>query len=240
MVSAIFYYSNYRLPMVDIQQSWSLSVEEQFYFLWPVVIVLLGMRRATLGCALALIVAPVFRALTDLNYWNVTIAAFAKEFPFECACDAIAIGCLLAIFRERLWSIRTYRTVVDSPLVWSIALVALAIWIANPSSIIRNTISIPVLNVGIAMLLDRYMRMPLTVIGRMLNAGPVAWLGTVSYSLYLWQQPWMFSGLFVPLRLLGAFVCATTSFYLVERPGLRLRRSLERRFKEGTRLGIAV
>jgi peptidoglycan/LPS O-acetylase OafA/YrhL len=57
-----------------------------------------------------------------------------------------------------------------------------------------------------------------------LNLAPVAWLGRISYSLYLWQQPFcnapsVHSGYVVLLAL--AFAC--TSYYAVEQPLLRFR-----------------
>ena len=68
---------------------------------------------------------------------------------------------------------------------------------------------------------------------RILNVGPVVWLGRISYSLYLWQQifvfdrhrrPWYF--------ILFAVGAASLSYYLVERPMLQLRE--KRVVKTGT------
>jgi peptidoglycan/LPS O-acetylase OafA/YrhL len=62
--------------------------------------------------------------------------------------------------------------------------------------------------------------------GAVLNSAPVVWVGLLSYSLYLWQQPFLvFDG---PLnnffvRLLLTFVMAYVSYRLVEQPMLRLR-----------------
>ena len=66
----------------------------------------------------------------------------------------------------------------------------------------------------------------------MLNWKPLAFVGTLSYSLYLWQQLFLnrTSGAAIagfPLNLVLAFAAAATSFYLVEQPALRLRRRLE-------------
>jgi len=59
---------------------------------------------------------------------------------------------------------------------------------------------------------------------RVLNWGPVVWLGQISYSLYLWQEPFcadrhMRSGYLV----FAAIACATLSYYFIERPMLRVR-----------------
>jgi len=76
------------------------------------------------------------------------------------------------------------------------------------------------------MVLDRYMRMPHTIIGRGLNWAPVAWLGTLSYSLYLWQQPWMAGTVPLPwyIKIGGALLCAAASYYWIEKPCLALRK----------------
>ena len=50
---------------------------------------------------------------------------------------------------------------------------------------------------------------------------PLAWLGTVSYSLYLWQQPFYFLSegqMNVVLALAAVFAAAILSYFLVERP----------------------
>ena len=57
-----------------------------------------------------------------------------------------------------------------------------------------------------------------------LNWAPVAWLGQISYSLYLWQQPFCYSpSLRSPYFTVFGLLCACASYYCVERPMLRLR-----------------
>lgn len=65
-------------------------------------------------------------------------------------------------------------------------------------------------------------------IGRLLNWRPLVWVGTLSYSLYLWQEPFLnhFRPSRVttyPLNLALAVACAIASFYLVEQPILTWR-----------------
>jgi len=76
------------------------------------------------------------------------------------------------------------------------------------------------------------MRRPRGALGALLELQPLAWLGRISYSVYLWQE--MF---FVwddarsaalgalqspPWRLLLVLACAAASYYGLEKPGLRL------------------
>ena len=61
-----------------------------------------------------------------------------------------------------------------------------------------------------------------------LNAGPVAWVGRVSYSLYLWQEPFLRAAgtaavKTFPLNLAVTFGAASLSHYVIERPCARLR-----------------
>jgi peptidoglycan/LPS O-acetylase OafA/YrhL len=59
---------------------------------------------------------------------------------------------------------------------------------------------------------------------RVLNWGPVVWLGKISYSLYLWQQPFCADPALRSWSLVSlALVFACLSYYLVEVPVLRLR-----------------
>lgn len=220
----LLFYADYylhpgRVAGVAIGQFWSLSVEEQFYFFWPAALVLLGSRRAPYACAILLLTAPTFRLLSAFGIWPTW-----PDFAFESVCDALATGCLLALLRDRLWSMRAYRRVVEGPVLGCFAGFALALTFIGVPVVVRYAVGIPLLNVSIVMLLDRYMRMPTsTIVGRILNAAPIAWVGTISYSLYLWQQPWMFSTWPLVVRVCAALACATISFYLVERPMLRLR-----------------
>jgi len=222
---AVFYYANYKgWDVVLVGHFWSLSVVEQFYFLWPAALVFLGTRRASYGCVALLFTAPLFRMLSAMGSWPT------PECAFECVCDALATGCLLALLRDTLWKNVYYRMMVKDPMASAVAVFGGVLTCAGFPDFVRYVIGIPLLNVGIAMVLDRYMRLSReTIVGRLLNLAPVVWVGTISYSLYLWQQPWMFSHLPIAAKFCGALACATASFWLVERPALRLRaRIMER------------
>jgi peptidoglycan/LPS O-acetylase OafA/YrhL len=220
------FFSDYVTPQDALGHTWSLSVEEQFYLLWPGAIVLLGLRRALYACAALLVIAPTFRVLVDLSLW--------PEKPmrgFECVADALACGCILACAREQLWNNPLYRRLVSSPYVALIpvaTLLFMAVTIVD-ARILYHTVGISLLNFGLVLMLDRYMRFPETTwTGRWLNWAPIAWIGTISYSLYLWQEPIACTTGYLPaiVRVLGALALATASRYFIELPFLALRRKL--------------
>jgi peptidoglycan/LPS O-acetylase OafA/YrhL len=220
------FFSDYETPHDALGHTWSLAVEEQFYLLWPGVIVLLGLRRAFYVCVALLVIAPTFRMLVDLSLW--------PEKPmrgFECVADALACGCILACVREKLWNNRFYQRLVSSPYVGLIPLATLLFMalVALRARILYDTIGIAMLNFGLVLMLDRYMRFPdSTRTGRWLNWAPVVWIGTISYSLYLWQEPLATTTRHLPVivTVLGALALATASRYFIELPFLALRRRL--------------
>jgi peptidoglycan/LPS O-acetylase OafA/YrhL len=72
-------------------------------------------------------------------------------------------------------------------------------------------------------------------LGRLLNTRPLVFVGTLSYSIYLWQQIFLNRGSTstisaFPLNLTLALMAALVSYYLVERPFLRWRPRLERQW----------
>jgi peptidoglycan/LPS O-acetylase OafA/YrhL len=72
---------------------------------------------------------------------------------------------------------------------------------------------------------------PQDAVGRFLNLRPMRFLGKLSYSLYLWQQLF-FHRSFIPmfpLNVLGTTGIASASYFLLEKPFLKLRSSLRRK-----------
>jgi peptidoglycan/LPS O-acetylase OafA/YrhL len=89
------------------------------------------------------------------------------------------------------------------------------------------------MTVLIALCIDRVVSIPDDATGRLLNQPYVAFIGRLSYSLYMWQQLFLARGTVTvwtswPVNLIAVFVCALASFYLVEEPISRFRAKLQR------------
>jgi peptidoglycan/LPS O-acetylase OafA/YrhL len=230
---AIIFAANYiHVPLV-VGHTWSLAVEEQFYLLWPAML-LLGLRKSHVACITILFAAPLFRLSAFLGLWPTS-----PRYAFECVADALAIGCLLAILRDRLWENSVYRRFVSSPLSLLPLLMAILLIAVEQKNrgAIYYTAGLSTLNLGIAIALDRYMRVPGSMIGRLLNLAPVVWFGVLSYSLYLWQQLFAWAPLPTALKLLFMIGCAALSYYAIERPFQRLRRWVEVRMPAAVKQG---
>jgi len=211
-----------------VGHTWSLSVEEQFYLLWPAVLILARTRRAILIAAGVVLAAPLVRlALWEL--WRLPIGA-----RFETVADAIAVGCVLAGIREWLHRTPGYTRLLSSPLFVLVPILAIAANLTHDHPVAYYLVGFGVVNVCVVLCVDWAVTYPEGAIGRVLNAGPVVFLGVMSYSLYLWQQPFLHRASSAaiasfPLNILLALACALASYYLVERPSLRLRRRIEKR-----------
>jgi peptidoglycan/LPS O-acetylase OafA/YrhL len=89
------------------------------------------------------------------------------------------------------------------------------------------------MNLAIALTIDRSVRVSGDWARRLLDSRLLVSMGVLSYSLYLWQEPFLnrFSRGEVtcfPINLLLTFGAAAASHYLVERPLLKLRQRLRR------------
>jgi peptidoglycan/LPS O-acetylase OafA/YrhL len=232
MVHGLTYTSNY-YPTRSwfLGHTWSLSVEEQFYLLWPALLVLAGRRRAIVVAAAALLVVPVIRiASWELMRWS----GDGIGHRFETVADAIAAGCVLAGIRPWLHASASYKRVLASPWFAVVPAVVVGANLLHDHPVLYFGAGLTLTNVGIALCLDRCVTLPTGWTGRILNAAPLVFVGIISYSLYLWQQIFLnrdsASAISAfPLNLILAVSAALSSYFIVEQPALRFRRWLEKR-----------
>jgi len=208
---------------------WSLSVEEQFYLIWPCTFVLLRPKRTGWVAAGVILFGPVARSAAWL-FLRGTPYRDLEMFPM--VADSLAMGCLLATIggwlESKKWYLWLFRPAS------SVGLVALVCGINRfMGYTIVSVLGASILNASLAILIHRSVYCSRDWAGRILNWKPVAFVGVLSYSLYLWQQLFLNrnSSAWVnefPQNLFFAVAAALASYFLLEKPFLRLRRRLRR------------
>ena len=230
--TALTYTKNYACGAWVDGHLWSLSVEEQFYLLWPAALVFLPRRFAVgLAVLMLLLVAPGSRAVEYL----VGHRAF---FWLSSNADALMMGCLAGLYCQ---SAPLTRLVFWRPALGRVA----AITLASIPVYLGSHLMLGAANVLFGQTLQAlaaaYLVLSFTQVRRgwtyrFFNTRPVQALGVLSYSLYLWQQlfvstPTDLNGvssptLVFPLNVGAAFCMAVLSYRLIERPLLGVRRAL--------------
>ena len=206
---------------------WSLSVEEQFYLIWPLTFVFLSTRKVGWVALGVILFGPVARSLAWL-FLRGTAYQDLEMFPM--VADSLAMGCLLAKTSDWLegksWYLRFFHPIYSSSI-----LVLILLLNRLGGYTVVGVFGTSLINVAIAVLIHRSIYFSQDWVGRFLNWRPVVFIGLLSYSIYLWQQlflnrsstSWVNT---FPQNLLLAFAAALGSYFLLERPLLKLRQRL--------------
>jgi peptidoglycan/LPS O-acetylase OafA/YrhL len=235
-VTALTYTTNF-LPRSGagwaLGHTWSLSVEEHFYLVWPPAFVILGRRWAWYLLAAACVSGPLIRYFL----WSTMRDRINLGFVTPARIDSIAFGCLLAYLATSSHGVRWSEFAAR----WWATFVLLAGTIALASKLIfcrstlyEATLDRSIVAIAVSMGVFACISSPHTPLGDLLEARSMATIGRLSYSLYLWQQPffdphlrtWMCRW---PQNLGLAVACAVSCHFLIERPFLQLKGRIGRR-----------
>jgi peptidoglycan/LPS O-acetylase OafA/YrhL len=191
------------LSMGPLGHTWSLAIEEQFYLIWPVTL-LLALRfgdRRMIGLLAVLAAVLVTPWRVELLLAGALGHAFAGT---DAHADALLMGCAIALLDVKL----------PAPAGWLglIGIVAAgALWSGGGGLVFM----LPIATAGAV----------LAVAGcpKQIGWGPLAHIGRISYGLYLWHFLFIWWGLPWPVVFALAFMAAEVSYVAIERPFLRLK-----------------
>lgn len=242
IASVLFYFVNYlgsyllqhgsdfALP---INPFWSLSVEEHFYFLMPLALVFMKARPKNMlvfaFCALAV---PLLIRTGYFIMWGPEINDSIIYRHTETRIDSIAFGVLIAVLCE-LPRAHKALSYLCNPLLFLLAFPVMLAAAVLPNDLFDATIKYSIIGAcTVPIVVGAVFSQRLSFAQSILNWKPVVWVGTLSYSLYVWHAA---AGFFLGaaalpnhgliggvLKMLLAFCCAIASFYLVERPALNI------------------
>ncbi len=250
-------YFSFRANLIPLEHMWSLAVEEQFYFVFPLLTVAAlawarrrarlrggAVSRRPLAWVIALVLVGSFLVSLLLSYGLAPLPApegLAYYAPFSRAWE-FAAGALVALLPASR-SVRGQASGVGWAGVGLVLILVSAVLITPDQAFPGIVAIVPLLGTALVLAVLQRGRDG-GAVGRVLASRPAVWLGDRSYSWYLWHWPLIaFADIYFP-RQVGASVIAAAlslpvamaAYSWVEDP---IRRRRERRGVGSLRL-VAV
>ena len=201
MASTALYVVNWRLAgrSVDylaegsaaspVQHFWSLAVEEQFYVLWPVLVLVavLWARRRGRAVSARLLAAAILAIAVPSLVWSIHLTSSAPDAAYFVTTTRLwelAVGALLAVGAARV--ARLPQRWLTGAGVAGLALIAYAAFVFTGGTPFPGAAAlVPTLGAALVLAAGLRDRRGLTVLG----LPGMQTVGAMSYSLYLWHWP---------------------------------------------------
>jgi len=239
VAGSLFFFRNYQFAAhprdLYTVQFWSLSIEEHFYLVWPAALLYFGNRRSLWAALCGSFACAVWRVYDAANPSSLLGRFLPGSIPrlrlfrTDARFDGLLLGCALALLLARP-AVRSFifrNFPKETPLIAGI-FIFLDLQQTNGYPSLISYLLITVMLASTLIVKEGLAH-------QWLNFRPLVWVGTISYSLYIWQQIFLLhhTGDFLmgrlstfPFNLVGALVVAVGSFYLIERPMIELGKQL--------------
>ncbi len=227
-------------PIGIMAITWSLAVEEQFYLLWPLILLLLLHNKLRRHWILLLLVLAIIGIALYRNWlWHAGASFHRLYYATDTRADGLLLGCLVGclIAWDLVPKSRMMALAFKVLALASTALLGYFVFTIKSSNSIlfRGAFSLASLAIAITLLVLVVWAGSFANI--ILRFPPLVWIGRVSYGLYLWHWPvrgFIFGSTQQPstwqitTALLLSFAITTFSFYVIEQPFLKWKRNLSR------------
>jgi peptidoglycan/LPS O-acetylase OafA/YrhL len=244
------YFARFAAPL-PLDHLWSLSIEEQFYLIWPwlLLAMLHVFRRGTM-----VLVTLAAAAVSAWLMGHLYHPGFDPTRVYE-GTDTRAFGLLLGAALAMVWPTqmtraalrRSVRSPVGLDVAGAIGLIGifLLVWRTSSLSAFLYPTGIILLSIATVLVIAAVVN-PSSLLGGALGCPPMRWIGVRSYGIYLWQWPIIVlwggqeTGVNWPraaVQIALTFVIASLSWRYVEDP---IRRGALRRLRQRPRTRAAA
>ena len=253
-LAALFYIANWRMILrggdyfaqtsapSPLEHTWSLAVEEQFYLVWPVLLVVLlagamtaahrrqALRRVLVFCGLVAVASTVLLA-QSYDPMDPGRAYYGTDTRAASLVIGAGLAVVLARYRPQAAGWVTSRRVRRALGVLAAGAVLVLAWAWTHADggdrwLYRGGLA--AMAFAVAVVLAYVVLVPRGWLARLLALAPLVLLGRISYGVYLWHWPVFIAvnagrtgregGELFALRCLITLALATLCYVLVERP----------------------
>jgi peptidoglycan/LPS O-acetylase OafA/YrhL len=213
---------------VYLSNTWSLSLEEQFYILWGLLFPLV-MRQGGPKTVGLIAIFLTGMCMAWRTYLLCEGARFGRVYlGFDTHCDGLLLGCALAA----LYRLSPFGYLsMAARVLWvpAVGLMIYFIFVTGWSPAVA-----PAINLCAGIIILAICLLPTSALAIALSVRPAVYIGRISYGIYLWHYPIgiVLLNLFVPqlirqlVILPATVVIAALSYHFVERRFLQLRYAL--------------
>jgi peptidoglycan/LPS O-acetylase OafA/YrhL len=225
LLAALFYVGNWVMAyqaghLGAIGHTWSLAIEEQYYLLWPPALQF-GLRRFSLPKLRTGITVLYFLSLSACLWIGLYSTESRVYFASDTRAHAILLGSLLSL-DDRRWP--AWIGLIGAQGLGAISLFSHR----HDASLLPALFLAPIFGAMLLAALTTRSESK-NLLQTMFSVRPLVAVGKVSYGLYLWHLPLLvvYRDHFGNVRTVAlAVVCALASYYLIERPFLRLKKRI--------------
>jgi peptidoglycan/LPS O-acetylase OafA/YrhL len=228
-------------PGSGLIHTWSLSVEEQFYLLWPALLLLVKERamKVCVGLIAAVYCWRLVLITMGVSWMRISVGLDTKL-------DSLMLGVLAALLWRKPLVQSALKTFFSKPIAqWgAVATVITSLAFLGHPAIAEQAqqtlfwaMKMPITLVAMTGLLLAILSNPTSALGKFLSTRPMVFVGRLSYSLYLWHIIVNFpetNAIFESVchhrkyvvefsKYAVCFAIACGSYYLVEQPFLKLK-----------------
>ena len=253
MISNIYYaqqdgYFATSSEYLPLLHTWSLAVEEQFYLIFPILLIYLNKKSSFRKQKAVKILLLVATASFVINLFGATFFQYSNFFLILGRAWELLLGSLIALTRKKD-SAKLYTAEI---LVWTSFCTLIFCALTYDNSVVFPGLAAVPVCLATAIIIHVHSERQ-TALSRIISCKPVVYIGKISYSLYLWHWP-----IYVFLNytstenlnyvdtfilIIASFIAACFSYHLIEQPvrkGVLSNRYLVKILLGFTLLGIVA